>query len=636
MRNGSIGTVCHPTLHALRYLSIAVLLALFCAGSARADQTSEEWLILYDNLRWELDAHQQHNLGNFMDYPPYVKKLELLAGDRDRAKGLAQKAAAEGNEFWSNRFFDLVQLAMEYTDDTLNAAHNCYPLERDYVKTYWHQMCVDAIPAGPAIYSTAVDLECNATIVREDIRENLWEALYQWENGWELLPSDFWPFPEGYPNPQADQMLEVAECIRDIAKHFELGTEHEKATEILTRYLKDAACFADNGHQWFIDLAVKHELAEARSYLEDFYAMVYGKVEVDTPEGREPADNALVIITDPHDGRTWTATANENGEYEILDAILHGNCSPFNIRAEHHGDVERERYWGPLDEPDPFHKFEKNLLISRDFWDVNITYTQIGNLGEPGSSAKRNYALTVKARVKPRRDEEQVSAFREPALGQIETLRKMLESEHYKAFLDDDARAEIENQIQELIKEADSLGGLKSYASTGAEVTISDVFDRTDQDQYTTEKWRWSGQHSGQLSLNVGLDTNAGEQIFELELGGMDPDGNDHEDASVNYIYEASRKSKLSPDANFECSGAIKVDVMPGIATLLNSVPDAKRAFGPEQKTLSGSHTWTTSSPGIADVGHRAFGDECKQGYPLAGEFKFQHSLTWTIKRVSS
>ncbi|MCK4495478.1 MAG: hypothetical protein KAU91_03960, partial [Candidatus Aminicenantes bacterium] len=133
-------------------------------------------------------------------------------------------------------------------------------------------------------------------------------------------------------------------------------------------------------HYFFLKLAEKHDLPEAKEYIDGFYATLYGKVEIETEEGRKPAPGAKVTVIAPKDKnapkkrREWTTNADENGKYKIKYVILHKDCSPFEITAEYQGAEEETTYEGPLEEPDSSYEYEKNLLI-RPLWEGTIAST---------------------------------------------------------------------------------------------------------------------------------------------------------------------------------------------------------------------------------------------------------------------
>jgi hypothetical protein len=366
----------------LKVTMVGFLTSAMWLGLARAERPPDEWQQIYDRCYQEFHEHCPMSSGDkrVPCFEPIVRCLEEHAEDRDRAKEYGQEALAEGNEYFANKFLALMELVMGWGDATLRSAHQCYPLDGEIWKVNWHQMCVDWDPDAPEIYRSAASNQFNTSIVRDDIRENIQEALHQWESGWGYLPSDFWPLPGGMPNPSADAMLKEAECIRQMATVFDLSEEYQRATDIMTRYFKSTLCFADWGHQWYVDLAAQHQLQEAKEYAEGYYATVYGKVEIDTPQGHKGADGAVVVITDPHDDTTWTATTDGSGYYEVVGALLHANCSPFNIRAAHQGDEVRDVFFGPLIDPDPSERLEKNLIIKRaerSIWTGSLVLEQI-------------------------------------------------------------------------------------------------------------------------------------------------------------------------------------------------------------------------------------------------------------------
>jgi hypothetical protein len=148
-----------------------------------------------------------------------------------------------------------------------------------------------------------------------------------------------------------------------LAEDFELPEERKRADAVMNRYLKDALCLLDKGHKWYVGLAEQYELRDAKRYIEGFYATVHGTVELKTSKGRKPARGATVTIRDPHDGTTWRAVTNNQGQYEISKAILHDKCSPFDIAAEWKGSRSEKTYTGALEKPDPGKRHKVDLLL---------------------------------------------------------------------------------------------------------------------------------------------------------------------------------------------------------------------------------------------------------------------------------
>jgi hypothetical protein len=220
------------------------------------------------------------------------------------------------------------------------------------------------------LYDEAKKLGFDEGIVRDRAQILLHRSLEELEKGTEYIPSVlFQGPPDGSVKREADEGLSWIEEVRVLTKYFELDGEYEYATDIMNRYLMEALCLLQKGHQWYIDLASQYGLDNAREYIEGFYATLYGKVEVQVGEGRTPASGTKVVVTDPHDGRTWETSADEDGSYEIKEVILHELCSPFDIKGEYQDATVESSYTGPLTEPNESKRHEKNLIFN---WELEM------------------------------------------------------------------------------------------------------------------------------------------------------------------------------------------------------------------------------------------------------------------------
>lgn len=633
-----------------RLILVLYLMLAACPALAKAEWGRDDWELQVTYLKHQIEQHaRQHPSGNLKDYMPYVKALQVFAADRDEALRLAQEAQASKDPAIRklfDPFMDLMERAQDEGNAVLGQADFLFRTVDQFGPISHGTLLMRAQHEGQIIYDEAGRLQFDQDITRQQMKRMLDTALIDLDTGWSLrCDSRYcgWLYPDPqriYVAPQADMWLRRQEMIRERARYFKLPDVLNRATELMNLYLKDALCRLDKGHQWYLDLAIQYDLGSARQYIEGFYATLYGKVERETPEGRKPADNARVVVTDPHDNRTWQGFADESGRYEIKKVILHKACSPFRANAEHRGEKEQSSYHGPLKEPNPAERFEKNFLISQDFWEAEITYTQHGTMKRAGAEAHRDLQLTIKARLKPRRKEEQPAARKDLMLKQLEEIRRRLASGKYSGAVSRELEAEARRAMEKATSGAEALGRLHLYASEGAEVTLTDTFRRKDTGPLPiVEEWQWSSQKTGLVGFNIGLRTDTNKGQYRVETGTADAEGHPQEEVIASYNYRATRESKpADPEQDFRCAGTRPVDAIPGWAAMFVKVPKGLLTYKQGQQVLNGSHKWTTISSDLADVGYDAFGPECKEDYPFTdgwgGRFQFQHELKWNITRV--
>jgi len=328
--------------------------------SAQSQKQRDEWdmaLFLYQN---QLLKHAGLPKDTTSIYS-FVDALEVDAQDRQELSNYAQAAQAVHSDYYYNKFMDLVGEAQINGNDILKKA-NAYRniLAEEPCNDYhcWAILGYMAKSNGPILYKKALELKFDAEITREQARKLL-------NLGMDSMESQG-PWVDGEPAPNADaELYGIDTYIRQACPPFPLTAEYERATEIMNRYLIDTLCKLPSGHQHYLDLAKKYNLERARRHIEGFYAFVVGKVEVDRGQGPEPARGATVTVTDPHDQRQWSATTGGGGRYDLEKVILHKKCSPFHIVAEFEGEKKEEDFAGPLDEPDPTHRWEKNFLFKK-------------------------------------------------------------------------------------------------------------------------------------------------------------------------------------------------------------------------------------------------------------------------------
>jgi hypothetical protein len=198
-----------------------------------------------------------------------------------------------------------------------------------------------------------------------------------------------------------DVGLSWVEQIRDVCEWFQLHEANE-ATDLMNQFYEDSMCIAPpnvpkQGHRNFYGkLAQEYKLQKSIDYNKGFYGVLYGKVEIEAKGNRVPAAKAVVTVTIPNDGETREAETDSEGNYEIKDVLLHKDCSPFKITAEHGQNKIVDSFDGPLEEPDPSYRHEKNLTIRKGdllctiSFDINWedkTYDSDGSLRNSASGS---------------------------------------------------------------------------------------------------------------------------------------------------------------------------------------------------------------------------------------------------------
>jgi hypothetical protein len=364
------------------YIMIVMVLLISNGGSlyAQEKRSSEDLEALYNQLQHEINKHGneyptgKYNPGGLKYAGPYIQALEIMAKDRTKANNAALEAQSQGNPFYHKKFMELAELAQSYGDGDLADADILFRLEDQRGVMVWETLCSKAEINGIPLYKRAKELKFDHNITRKQVQTLLKECLKQIEHGGNHLPSFLWPFSPGIAHPMADDRLSRVEIVRILAKIFDLNTEYNKATELMDMYLQDALCLMKKGHRWYIKLAEMYRLANAKKYIEGFYAILYGKVEIEAKGKRVPAAYAVVTVTIPLDGETITVETDSEGNYEMKDVLLHKDCSPFKITAEHAKDKIVDSFDGPLEEPDPSYRHEKNLTIRKGDLLCTISY----------------------------------------------------------------------------------------------------------------------------------------------------------------------------------------------------------------------------------------------------------------------
>jgi hypothetical protein len=368
----------------------------------------EDWQKEYDQLKAKIEREELEPRTSPKNINEYRKWMRIKAADRNKATELAGKAQLSGNPYWQNKFLDLKELAQDSGNTTLWTGG--YVFMR--VKTKgasggadsWESAVFKAGPeVGQKLFRWAEEFGFDREIIRDyarclmrfangDVEEGN-TGLYKGrrselghidQEGNLAVPNrdfdvncerrdEFTTVEEGEPIQPADTAMEMVDEIREQCKWYKLQGEYDDSTDLMEEYLQEKKVLCDlpkdKGHYFFLKLAEKYDLPEAEEYIDGFYATISGKVELDTMEGRKPASGAKVTVKAPKDKeapknrREWTTITDEDGKYKMKGVILHKDCSPFEITAEHRNCEEKTEFVGPLEAPDSSYEYKKDLLI---------------------------------------------------------------------------------------------------------------------------------------------------------------------------------------------------------------------------------------------------------------------------------
>lgn len=370
--------------------------------------STEDWQKEFDRLKAKIEREESEPRTSPKNINEYEKWMRIKAADRTKAAELAGKAQLNGNPYWQNKFLDLKELAQESGNSTLWTGG--YVLMRVETKgasgrgDSWKDAVFKAGPeVGQQLYRWAVQYDFDREIIRDyarclmrfangDVEEGnlgLYEGrkseIGHLDQDGVLVPpkrdfdvtcerrDEFTTVEEGEPKARADEAMKWVDEIREQCKWYGLQGEYDDSTDLMEEYLQEKKVLCDlpkeEGHYFFLKLAEDYDLPKAEEHIDGFYATIYGKVELDTIEGRKPARGAKVTVKSPKDKgapknrREWTTTTDDDGKYKMKDVILHKDCSPFEITAEHRNCEEKTEYIGPLEAPDSSYEYKKDLLI---------------------------------------------------------------------------------------------------------------------------------------------------------------------------------------------------------------------------------------------------------------------------------
>ncbi len=402
-------TMCFP----FALIALAVVVSLAAPAAQRS--TAAQWQAHHDALRKRiLDNGAKYPRGDLKaSCSPYQEALGIAAQDRKEALAAAQEAQASKDpaiKAMFDRFMDLVDLAQDNGNTALRVADIILRVDDNFGPIGCAALCLRADRYGKFIYDEARRLQFDAAITQKQVGAMMDKAIQDLDEGWTLKCDGGycgWMYPDRQrnANPNVEAMLKEGNMIREVSPYFGLTGHRQRADALMNRYLKDALCLrTDKSHQQYLDLARQFGLTDAAGHIAGFYATIKGTVYVDDGTGEKPARKAQVEIRDTKDDTTWTATADEEGRYEILKGPQHTHvgpnnstrCPKFEIAADYEGARAEDTYEGPLSSPDPGHVFEKDLHIKPAVYDVSVGFNMTSPFVADGRMTLANLDFVVR------------------------------------------------------------------------------------------------------------------------------------------------------------------------------------------------------------------------------------------------
>lgn len=389
--------------------------------------SDKDWSSEYHRLNNRVEQNYSEPRGEPVQLEPYLRWMEIKAKDRNEVKSLQDEAIRlsqqnpqdEMLKVWVNKFSDLLYRAQASGENTVNGAvlrfmripkHSNWQEVIWRLQNYGREIYLKAEGTNfltPNVKSAA---KCMLNFSIRDVEGNprgfgVYEGRegtfnmppdYEYENQDCEPRSSFTYTSKGEPSKPTDLGLDWINQVREEARWWQCAEEENDATDLMEEFYEDSMCKAPpndcgKGHRYYRQLAQKYSLPKAIEYNEGFYATIYGKVEVVSPSGRKPAEDAEVTVKAPLDGDSWTGRTDKEGNYEIQKVLLHKECQPFEITARHGQGEVWDSFYGPLEKPDPSYRYEKNLEIRKGdlLGRVSVSYDWLDedNLGRDMGSA---------------------------------------------------------------------------------------------------------------------------------------------------------------------------------------------------------------------------------------------------------
>ena len=372
-------------------MSLIILTAMLGIVPLRA----QNWEAAYERLSANVEKHYAEPKGNPRDLAPYLAAMDLKAEDRNEIEGLYEQlvdAAATDPSLQAllPQWSQLYQRSQLSGESTVIDAKYIFLEDRGRSRgRNWTTEVLQTNQYGRPLYEKALATEFMPDQVRDVAYCKLNFALIDVEAGKMGLyvgREIVTPIPEegdffldciskgrfhatkkGQPKMNADIGLEWVDFIRIECQWWQFGDLIQAATDLMNQYYKDTMCKLppDKGHLWYHELAMKYEGMEPSvEHNEGFKGTLKGLVEWDSGNGREPAGGATVTLYYPKDQTgPPPVRADEKGRYEIEDAVLHKDCSPFQLNGKKYEATDDREFEGPLKEPKPGAVHTEDLFL---------------------------------------------------------------------------------------------------------------------------------------------------------------------------------------------------------------------------------------------------------------------------------
>lgn len=389
--------------------AICSFLFLGFIGWAATVWAAKEWDREYHRLKITIEEAFSEPKGQPGQLGPYLQWMERKAGDREEVRALLEEAQAlsrqnPNDEFlglWVKKFSELLELAQASGENTVNGAvlrfmriqDPKFPHPDDWqvvinrLREYGRKILRKAEETRFVTPEIRKAAKCMINYSIRDVEGNPYGfGVYEGRQGVLNIPGDrdfeadceprnsFTYHDKGRPRQPTDRGLSWIAEVREEARWWHFSEEEKDATDLMEEFYQDSLCLVPpnpctRGHRYYHQLAEQYRLTKGLRYNEGFYATLYGKVELVSASGRSPARKAKITVLAPLDGQKWTTQTDDAGKFEIRHILLHRECAPFEITAEHRLGRTQDQFIGPLTKPDPSFRYEKNLEIRTAVWE---------------------------------------------------------------------------------------------------------------------------------------------------------------------------------------------------------------------------------------------------------------------------